>query len=425
VSDPTDEPADAVPDAPIDQESEEVVSDTDAQLDGPDASDACLSTCPTGACGSVSDRCGGTLPCGTCGAGRCISNTCVTLTDISSGGSHTCGVGSDGVVRCWGSNSNGQLGDGSGIDSNSAIRVALLGGAKATHVAAGYEHTCALVDDGSVQCWGANLNGAIGDGTKTDRPTPVRVTGLTTPIQQLAAGHDHTCALAKGGTVWCWGGLPSTLATTPTAIAGFGSNIASIAAGGFHDCAVTKDGAVMCWGDDTYGQLGDAATTYQTAPKSIAALSANVKALAAGKYHTCALMNDTSLQCWGFNANGQVGDGTSGTGTDRGTPTTVLAPVGTVAAGYFHTCALESDHGLFCWGAGGAGQLGDGASTGSQATPERITSFGTTVRQLALGALHSCAIMGDGNAKCWGAGTNGQLGNGASSDSPVPVSVAW
>jgi alpha-tubulin suppressor-like RCC1 family protein len=391
------------------------------------ASGACvcipLTTCPSGkTCGTYPDGCGGSISCGVaCGAGKCISNVCVTFQQISAGAYHTCGLTSDGAVRCWGSNANGQLGDGTGFDHSSATVIALGGVGTAKQIAAGFQHTCAVMTDGSLRCWGSNVNAAIGDGGTTDRLAPVAITDLGTSVQQVTAGHDHTCALMTDGSVRCWGVLITGMSKSPITIAGFGTTVTQIVAGGFHDCAVMTDSSVKCWGANESGELGDGGTSPASTPKTITALGTTVKQLAAGRQHTCALMTDSNLKCFGLSTAGQVGNSSTSTVLS---PAAVLAPVKLVAAGSYHTCALETDNSLYCWGLDTNGQLGDG-SGGTATTPELITSLSTTGRQLALGGTHSCAITGDGNVKCWGAGTAGQLGNGGTTDQPAPVSVVW
>ncbi|MGA9350442.1 MAG: hypothetical protein WBW48_16795, partial [Anaerolineae bacterium] len=190
-----------------------------------------------------------------------------------------------------------------------------------TAIAAGYRHTCALTA-GGVKCWGYNGYGQLGDGTWTWRNTPVDVSGLTSGVTTIAAGSYHTCALTAGGGAKCWGHNnngqlgdgTTTNRNTPVDVSGLTSGVDAIAAGSYHTCALTA-GGVKCWGLNDYGQLGDGTTTNRNTPVDVSGLTSGVAAIAAGYYHTCALTAG-GVKCWGRNNNGQLGDGTT---TDRNT----------------------------------------------------------------------------------------------------------
>jgi len=171
---------------------------------------------------------------------------------------------------------------------------------------------------GWVSCWGKNTSGQLGDGTTTHRNSPVPVSDLTSGVQAISAGTEHTCALTTSGGVYCWGsnhaGQLGDATTknrlTPTAVVGLQSGVQAISAGNAHTCALTVGGNVKCWGNNMQGQLGNGANTIQTMPVTVLGL-ANATRLDAGESHTCAATSDGAAYCWGYNALGQLGDGTT------------------------------------------------------------------------------------------------------------------
>ncbi len=350
---------------------------------------------------------------------------------VAAGGSRTCAVTSGGALQCWGDNSYGQLGDGTTTPRLTPTAVSGLGSGVVS-VAAGARHTCAVTSGGAVWCWGHNSSGQLGDGTTTQRLTPVAVSGLGSGVVAVAAGSSHTCALTSGGAVWCWGSnssgqlgdgsfLPD--ARTPVAVSGLGSGVAAVAAGASHACAVTSGGAMWCWGDDYYGQLGDGTrTTRQPTPVPVSGLGSGVVALAAGSSYTCAVTGGGAVQCWGRNDYGQLGDGTT---TLRLTPVAVSglgSGVVTLAAGVYQTCALTSDGAALCWGRNLFGELGDGTTT-QRLAPVPVSGLGSGVAAVAAGSSHTCALTSGGAVQCWGYNYYGQLGDGTKGYELTPVTV--
>jgi len=286
-----------------------------------------------------------------------------------------CALRANGEVHCWGRNTQGQLGDGTTKRRASPGRVETVD--KATAVAAGAVHVCALRPDGSVQCWGSNNYGQLGDGTKERRPTAVTVKGLSGKVAQLACGQFHTCAVLTDGQVACWGWNESkqlgrekpSRVPTPVVVVGL-TDASQLALGAGHSCAVTSAGTVRCWGDNSQGQLGQQRTGLppRTEPTRVAALK-DVVDLQAGNAHTCALTKAGRLHCWGSNDRGQLGAAKGVPMVDL--PQSVeLTGVTALAAGAYHTCAMTPER-VHCWGHNGFGQLGDGSRT-DRAAPTAV-----------------------------------------------------
>jgi alpha-tubulin suppressor-like RCC1 family protein len=300
---------------------------------------------------------------------------------IASGSNYTCAIGSSGGVKCWGANWNGQLGDGTTTDSSMPVDVIGLSNGVIA-IAAGGIHTCALVSGGGAKCWGHNYYGQLGDGTTTNRSTPVDVVGLSSGVIAIVAGYQHTCALGSGG-------------------------------------------GAKCWGANWVGELGDGTTSHSSTPVDVVGLEQGVAAITVGEYHTCALVAG-GAKCWGDNWYSQLGDGTT---TDRHTPVDVSglsSGVTAITAGNEHTCAIGSGGGVKCWGANGTGQLGDGTTTGSS-TPVDVVGLSSGVTAITTGSYHTCALAGAGRAKCWGKDDGGQLGIGTRTQwlTPVDVIESW
>ena len=235
---------------------------------------------------------------------------------VLAGSGHTCGLTDRGGVMCWGSNFNGQLGDGTTADRYTPVAVKDLNtGVKA--VSAGTTHTCALLTTGGVKCWGNNNRGQLGDGTKINRWTPVDVIGLTSGVASIEAGGLDTCAVTIHGGAKCWGsnnrgrlGDGTTIdRSTPANVIGLFTGVAAIRAndaGGAHTCALLTNGGVKCWGGNEYGQLGDGTTTESHVPIDVSGLTSGVSVLALGTLHTCAATS-SGVKCWGNNSSRPIG----------------------------------------------------------------------------------------------------------------------
>jgi alpha-tubulin suppressor-like RCC1 family protein len=275
-------------------------------------------------------------------------------------------------VRCWGSNNDGQLGNGTTADATKPVKVKGLP-SDAQSVSNGYSENCALVHGGGAWCWGYNGYGELGNGTTTSSSTPVPVTGLPGNLAQISAGFEHACALLSDGTVQCWGlnshgqlGNGSTSnSTTPVPVSGL-SGAVQIAVADEATCALTNAGAVECWGDNVVGELGDGSTTDSSTPVAVSGLSSAVS-IAASDGTICAALITGLVDCWGDNSTGELGNGSVGTPAFSETPVTVSGFITNgwidVSSGSGATiCALNIAQQASCWGDNSVGELGDGTS---------------------------------------------------------------
>jgi alpha-tubulin suppressor-like RCC1 family protein len=355
---------------------------------------------------------------------------------ISAAISHTCALTTNGGMKCWGGNSNGQLGDGSDRERFTPVDVRDLN-SDVQAISAGWGHTCAVTTGGRAKCWGWNIHGQLGDGNRTNRLTPVSVTGLGNGVEAVAAGSSHTCALTMTGGAKCWGlngsGQLGDGSTTnrlmPVNVAALDSGVQALSAGGYslgggnyRTCALTTSGGVKCWGDNTYGALGDGGTTTRLTPVNVAGLGSGMQAVSVGGGHTCALTTGGGVKCWGLNSSGQLGDGSTSV---RLTPVDVTglgSGVQAISTGEYHTCALTTNGGVKCWGYNSSGRLGDGSTT-TRLTPVDVTDLGSGVQAISAGYQHTCALTTGGGVKCWGANFSGQIGDGSTTQRLTPVEV--
>ncbi len=352
---------------------------------------------------------------------------------VSAGGNHTCAITNEGGIKCWGGNYRGQLGNGTTSQDPTPTPVDVLDlGGQATALAAGLSFTCALIQGAWLDCWGQNDDGQLGNGTLqwSIGWTPVDLFGVANATE-VAAGGDHNCATTTGGGLKCWGsntygqlgdGSGGYIRRVPVDVVGLASGAAAVGAGQSYTCAVTDAGAAKCWGRNYYGQLGDGTTDDSSVPVDVVGLSSGVDAIAAGGYHTCALSTEGGVKCWGNNAYGQLGDGTT---DDSPVPVDVLglnSGVVAVSTREQHTCALTSTGGVKCWGYNAYGQLGDG-TTDNSPVPVDILGLSSGVVAVSSGGWHTCVVTTAGGAKCWGSNGKGQLGDGTIISDTTPVDV--
>jgi alpha-tubulin suppressor-like RCC1 family protein len=331
---------------------------------------------------------------------------------------------------CWGSNAWGQLGDNTTVDRHVPTSVVGLA-SEVKAIATSEQHACALLFTGRVQCWGANDYGQLGDGTTTRRNAPVDVASLASGVA-IVAGNTHTCILNAAGGMQCWGNNlngqlgdgTTTARAQPTSVVGLSSGVANIAtsAGAPHTCALLLGGSVQCWGYNGVGQLGDGTTTSRSVPANVVGLSSGASAIAVGGYFTCALLSAGSVQCWGAGDQGQRGDSTYL--YSRSVPTTVVGTsyVTSITAGYYNAFAVLSTGGLQAWGDNQFGQLGDGTTT-DQLSAVGVVGLLSSVVSVSAGAGHTCAALSTGVVQCWGYNSYGQLGDNTTTDHHMPTTI--
>jgi cysteine-rich repeat protein len=358
-----------------------------------------------------------------------IGSLAPAVSAVSAGTMHTCAVVEGGTLRCWGSDEWGQLGVGMDIHRMAPVGVAGLGGT-VTFLSVGSTHACAVLGTGALRCWGHNWNGQLGDGSVTDRSSPVDVTGLASGVSAVSCGAAHTCALMDGGGVKCWGGnWVSQLGdgTTeeryaPVDVSGLTSGVIAVAAGSYHTCALIGTGGVRCWGENEDGQLGIGSTMDHSTPQSIIGLS-SVTQLAAGGHHTCAVSTGGAMRCWGRNDFGQQGDGTTGPNYTPYPVTGLSSGTATADCGNMHTCAVTTGGALECWGGNYSNQVGDGTSE-NRLVPANVSGLSSGVAVVAAGDDHTCAVLSTGGVACWGANFASQLGFGTFDGSTFPETVS-
>ena len=396
----------------------------------------------------------------------------VTVTQVSSGSyaPSTCARLSNGTAACWGLNSNGQLGNATTTPSLTPAQVVGVGGVGlltgVASVTVGTDHACAVLDSGSVDCWGNNSSGQLGTNSTTSSNVPVQVfdvgstssSSLLAGVTSVSAGEYGTCAMLSVGGVDCWGyngfgelGNNSTTDSwTPVQVFAVGSSsasalltgVASISMGRYHACALLSSGSVDCWGVNSYGQLGDNSTTDHAIPVQVMGVGAvgllsGVTSVSLGDVQTCVSLSNGGADCWGYDNWGQLGDGQKHSVSTLA-PAPVLgvggvgflADVATLTSAASHNCAVLMTGAVDCWGQGNNGQLGNNATLNSN-TPVQVFAVGSTsvasllagVSSLALGDNFACALSATGTVACWGAGVSGRLGDGVTTSSSTPVAI--
>ena len=378
-----------------------------------------------------------------------LARAVLPLKQITAGYAHVCAIAFDSQAYCWGLNGNGQLGNGTRINSSIPVLVSGIGTVK--FIATGSAHTCAINTDNQVYCWGINDLGELGNTSISSCggnnhacslvPVAVNLSSLAGGefVVSLAAGDTHTCGLTSLGSVYCWGNngygqlgrsdnnqMPIKVDSTTT--------FKAITAGHGHTCGLTSLGSVYCWGNNGYGQLGNANySSYNSTPLLVAGLT-NVTLLMSGSgntSHTCAITTDNKAWCWGRNNTGQLGHGTNE--SSNSTPTVVSGGYSfkNISASDFHTCAITTDNKAWCWGSNYGDQLGNG-STSDSSSPTQVNATGVlsgkSLASIAVGpdsgSGFSCSVDSDSKTYCWGMNTFGEFGNNTFSTTPNPYPQA-
>ena len=420
-------------------------------------------------------RCWGANPYGGLGDGTTVSRVrpvavsnaggsgpLTGIASIAGGWGHTCAVLENGQARCWGSNSNGQLGDGTTTNASRPVVVSNPDGTGpltgVREMDAANNTTCAVLDSGEAYCWGENSSGQLGTGSTDERHRPTLVSapidaGAIEGVQHLSVGLNHACAIVGGAEVRCWGGNGSgalgdgTLMRRARPVSVIDPSVAlrpladveQISTGDIHSCVLLTDGHVRCWGGDGTATplLGnpDVRSSNVAVPVSNDAGTdalTGVEAVTVGRAHTCALMESGQARCWGANGSGQLGDGTR---TNRVLPVTVLNEDGTapltgivqIDAGYGHTCAVLANGQARCWGDNSDGALGDGTAVLEKDLPVVVVDPSGSqplvdVATISSGSARTCAMLTSGQARCWGVG---RLGDGSATvRTSIPVVVS-
>jgi alpha-tubulin suppressor-like RCC1 family protein len=368
---------------------------------------------------------------------------------VTAGADHVCALTERGEAYCWGSNEFGQLGSGSADSVPHTVAVRVRTEMKFTTVSAGFTHTCALADDGSAWCWGANDTAQLGDGSLKNSPIPVRVS-TDVKLQAIGPGGGHTCGVSNGDIGYCWGGnwhgqlgvgdrdgdaaapccyrVPKPIRTE--------LRFRTAVAGGISSCAVAVGRKAYCWGSPQEGRLGtgadDAAnkSADKTTPTAVVG-NALFQTVLPRAWHTCGLSSMNGALCWGgdmFQMKSAVPERVS-----------IPGELSVVTTGHFHDCALTGDGTAYCWGTNTDGELGDG-STHEAAAPLRAATP-RRFRSIAAGGSmdisrpgrpgevptwgFTCAVTADdGSILCWGDNRHGALGNGSTERALTPTPIA-
>ncbi len=358
---------------------------------------------------------------------------------VATGSEHSCAVLSNGEVDCWGEDEFGDFGNGTS-EMLSLAPVRVSGITTATSISSVLSSSCVVLSSGGVDCWGENRDGRLGDGSETASSIPVSVSGID-DATSVSIGDGHACAIVMGGHIECWGEnvrgelgngikLPRVIGEeffnlTPVEVDGI-TDATAVAVGSTHTCALLSGGSVDCWGNNASGQMGigdheEGVNEEYSTPQKVTSVADAIAITASGNY-TCAVLSGGSIDCWGENGYGALGYETVAGRSFLPLPVYGITDATAVVAGENHTCALLSGGDIDCWGANGSGQLGNG-TTESSTVPVSVSTIAGAIEIGQPTASDTCARFSEGGIDCWGEGGSGQLGNDSYRGSLVPVAA--
>ena len=342
----------------------------------------------------------------------------VLLPKIIAGSWHTCAIRDDGKLKCWGNNAFGET-TGSNKKATGMVTVDLGANHKATGITAGSNHTCSVLDSGAVKCWGGNYRGETGNINYLDTGMVTVDLGTDRRVKEVTAGEHHTCALLDDGKIKCWGNNAfgetggSDKQAKGIVNVNLGPNTAKakkMDAGWTHTCVLLEDNTVKCWGYNKSNQTGGSDKNATGIVTVNLGSSHKVKDLAMGGYHSCVLLDNGTVKCWGSNEYDQTGGSNKkATGmvtVNLGSDSAVIA----ISAGRTHTCALLDDDTVKCWGDNEYGQTG---GSNKKATGMMTVNLGSDSAVIAIsaGRSHTCALLDTEEVKCWGLNSHNQTGS--------------